>query len=698
MVYAGLGIGGQALVALDPETGKELWRASTPYPVFSPPSAANDKVYFAMGHGDLVFTAEQVKANLVLKLTQQGRSRSEIEEATKHIKPGGEVWCLDLKKGTGEQCVVREKNWPIRVGQTVLGAVAISSERNRIYFGSRDGKLYCCDAETGEIKTARNLHAPIVTSPAVGKEYIYVVSGDGRLHCMSIQDDTLDPLWDVPLGGPGLYVSSPTLARGHVYVGTAADGLRCIGRVGKRPPALWAHGARGGRVERSSIPPRSQLDWRYPREEGPKIEVTAPLLCLGEMPAREPRQGDTRVETESPVFVPCVLDGKPSLIKLRPNTDGKEGREARKLSDEERLAWTLSFDRAIRIPPVGIGTTLYVVDGERGQEGRLLRSIDGITGRVNWEMAVAADAPGGLSLDAGLLVVWTKPDTLTCYPTLTPAPPSPLWELSPGQGSVPPEISDGILFVATDKELNAYDLPTGTPLWNAPAPLAAKPNCPPLRAEEFIVVATDAGLAAYSITSGTLEWKAGVGAVRVSPAADASSIAAVTEKEEVVVFRLTDIRTAILAKRANVRFLRECTELTDAVFGRLGPLLQSAGYDLESMEDTGALRKRREMLANALKSSETILTHVGKTLDNVPPAFVGKEADAGVPPICGSGRIIYSGKADLMVLRELTDDRAYQWGRSGWLGRVITPLVFQDAKAYFVTDKRGLICFRPSTQ
>ncbi len=313
-------------------------------------------------------------------------------------------------------------------------------------------------------------------------------------------------------------------------------------------------------------------------------------------------------------------------------------------------------------------------------------------------MPIPADAPGGLSLDAGHLVVWTKPDTLACYPTLTPEPPTPLWELSPGPGGVPPEISDGILFVATERELTAHDLPTGIPLWSAPAPLPAKANCSPLRVEEFVVVATDAGLAGYGITNGLLEWKADVGAVKVSPAADLSSITAVTDKGEVVVFRLSDIRTAIQAKRANVRLLRECTELADNLCTALAVMLRSAGLDFGWMEEVSSAQKRGESVAIVLKNAEAILSRVESTLANFPPAFVGKEADPAVPPVCGSGRIIYAGKADLMVIRELTDDRAYQWGRSGWLGRVMTPLVFQDGKAYFVTDKRGLICFKPSTQ
>lgn len=51
-VYFGLGIGGQALVCVEADSGKELWRVPTPHPVFAPPTIARGKVFVGMGHGD----------------------------------------------------------------------------------------------------------------------------------------------------------------------------------------------------------------------------------------------------------------------------------------------------------------------------------------------------------------------------------------------------------------------------------------------------------------------------------------------------------------------------------------------------------------------------------------------------------------------------------------------------------------------
>jgi len=56
-LYFGLGVGGQAVCCVDAETGAELWRIPTPYPVFGAPSVADGKLYVGMGHGDFVNTA-----------------------------------------------------------------------------------------------------------------------------------------------------------------------------------------------------------------------------------------------------------------------------------------------------------------------------------------------------------------------------------------------------------------------------------------------------------------------------------------------------------------------------------------------------------------------------------------------------------------------------------------------------------------
>jgi len=194
-LYIGLGIGGSALCCLDAETGDERWRIPTPYPVFAAPCVAltANRLFLAMGNGDMVNTA------------------------TKLGKPeAGEVWCINLK--------THEKLWDVKTAKTILGGCAAG--KDCIYFGTRDGFLYRVSMDGNSIKRW-NAHAPISSCPAVAKGIVYTVTETGLLYGLEANDLTLKweaCLWTKPPGPDDLFVSSPTVCNGHVYVGTAQDG------------------------------------------------------------------------------------------------------------------------------------------------------------------------------------------------------------------------------------------------------------------------------------------------------------------------------------------------------------------------------------------------------------------------------------------------------------------------------------------
>ena len=56
-----------------------------------------------------------------------------------------------------------EPDWRLRVGGTVLGAIAVAGER--VYFGDAAGVLHCADRRTGQAIASFNAHAPIHASP-----------------------------------------------------------------------------------------------------------------------------------------------------------------------------------------------------------------------------------------------------------------------------------------------------------------------------------------------------------------------------------------------------------------------------------------------------------------------------------------------------------------------------------------------------
>jgi eukaryotic-like serine/threonine-protein kinase len=508
VMYAGLGVGGRAILAVDAETGVVKWRMNTSYPVFGPPTIANGKLYVGMGHGDFVNPAEVVQINTRLKLKKEGKSEQEIEEAVKDIGPVGEIWCIDLEKVAANP-EKYEPEWKFKVGRTVLGAVAAAGER--LYFGSRDQNLYCISTEGKEL--ARwNAHAEMTISPAVAKEHVYVVTASGMLHCLSA--DGLEPVWEAPLGAGTMFFSSPTVAMGRVYVGTAENGLRCIGRAGPKPPVVWGRGSAGGRAGRAPVASRSKLYWLYPTSLGSddKFAVTAPMASLDDL-----------------MLVPCKLNGQQQLVALKTSYGAKVSQ--RRIKDKQRVVWQMDFERPITVAPAGMGQTLYVVDGKPGDAKRTMHCIDVKLGKTLWTADLGADSPGLVTVDSERLYLWTTEKTLACYPLGHETKPEPLWSADLGPADVEPGAGEGLLLVATrDGRLLTLDAASGRPLRTKPLKLSAKPTVPPLLVDDHVLVGTETGVTAVSIVTGKIRWEAKTGPVAQPLSSNGKSVSLINAK------------------------------------------------------------------------------------------------------------------------------------------------------------------------
>lgn len=633
MVFLGLGMGGNAILGLDAETGKELWRLDAPYPVFAPPALADGKLYVGMGNGNYVETAEQVRDNVLKKMREAGKSEAEIAEAEKRLGPAGEVWCIEAKTGKVE--------WAFKPPQTVLGAIAVGgsgivggtspcrdtvggmspsrdSRRedtpptsgdtpptmgDRLYFGCRDGQLYCLST-AGKLIKSWNAHEPILTSPAVGDEFVYVSTASGRLHCL--RADTLEPVWDTGLGSGANFLSSPTLALGHIYIGSDQDGLRCIGRRGEKLPPLWSGMERGG-SDGSSLPERGQLLWRYPKDlVESKFFVTAPMVPWGDGLA-----------------LSCNLEGKTTFLKLK---------LGRGLEDAHRIALKEHWDGPGGVAPVGsLGEAAFTVLGFPADAYRGLHSYYD-DWRKAWAFHLRSDTSAACAVDRRHVYVWYDAKTLVCvspedaasrmqraaegskegclraYGVFIP----PVWSAELGPGGLPPAPGEGILSVVTNTELLALDDSTGTVLWRVP--LKETPLFGPVRLPKGIVLATPKGIAVHKIVDGSVAWTVDCGPLAAPLNADADRIAAITKAGELLVLATSD----------------------------------------------------------------------GKQLAKV------SEVAGRVPPLLLGDKVLFVNK-DLTLLRE-GEDVPVQWARTAWLGTVTTPLVLLDGCVYFATDAKGVVC------
>jgi outer membrane protein assembly factor BamB len=460
-VYGGLGWGGKAIFVLDAETGKELHRVSTDYPVFSPPAIADGRLYVGMGNGDYVHAAEELG-----------------------MAPAGSVWCMDLQSN--------EVLWRYPVGRTVLGSPAVSD--GRVYFGSRDGKLYCLD-DDGSLIGAWDTYAPIVTSPAVTEHLAFVLSDSGVLY--GLDRETLQPRWEFAVGSRPLLFSSPAIACGRVFVGTEHDGLLAVGEPGEWNDAeetpLWpgtvgGAGAAGNRDD-SPLASLGAMHWQYPADRMGQTEealVTAPPAAV-----------------EDDLIVP--LGGGPKqmgLACLPADASGQETPTAR---------WFCPTRLPVCGSPVVAGDTVLVVDGRPGDERRRLHAVDRATGEPLWRAPVAREASGALGCAEHEIFVQDAPRKVSCV-SLTG---ERVWSQPVGPIDHAPTAVGALVLVAVARpsSLAVLDRPTGRELWRRE--LDARPTTAPAVSAQTVWVGTESRLEARSLVDGSRLglWRCGGGGV-----------------------------------------------------------------------------------------------------------------------------------------------------------------------------------------
>jgi len=467
VVYFGLGEGGTALCAVQAETGKLLWKLPTPYPVFAPPTIADGKLFLATGNGNYVQSASDLLAMKLQVLKDDEATEQQLADAAEKYKAVGEVWCVDL--------ATHAVDWKFSTSDAVLGAIAFHSDG--LFFGSRDRHVYKLSKD-GQLVASYELPAPMISSPAVGTKHVYCTTANGRMFCL---DDALKPVWDSGLGAGETFSSSPVIAHGHVYIGTARRGLQCVGSPGIPPVPVWNGGENGGSADDLPIPQDGAERWRFPSDDQAEFRVTAPMMPLLDS-----------------LFAVGVQDGKTKLIRLRIET-----------ADEiDRLIWSNEFAGTIDVALVGSGETICVVEESMHDSTLTLHSLSVLDGSIRWSHLITGDSqlhdriaskPGvsrgtlrhGIAVDVDQVFFWQDKGSL-CSVDLAQG--TELWDqpnvdirINPslkhsselGWGT--PAIATGLLFALTAIEgdpasvmLSSIDAKSGVTLWRT------RLNQPPL--------------------------------------------------------------------------------------------------------------------------------------------------------------------------------------------------------------------------
>jgi len=493
VVYFGLGDGGSAVCAVNAGTGELLWKLNTPYPVFAPPTVANGKLFISTGNGNYVQSASDLLEMKLQMLRDDGASESELADAHSRLKPVGEVWCIDL--------VSRAVEWKFATGDAILGAVAFrrSSQGldDELFFTSRDHHLYRVSSR-GELLAKYDSQEPLISSPALGDRYVYTTTSSGRVICHD--RISLKPVWDSSLGRGAPFTSSPILAFGHLYVGTAESGITCLGRPGLPEPPRWTGDRRSSFQDDAEVVVDRPRLWEYPTEGAAPFQVTAPLMPF-----------------DDALYAAGSRHGHSELIKLH--------REGTNVGSRE--VWTRQFQQPIVASPIGYGDRICVLEGMAN-----LHCLSAATGDSFWNRSLGsineAERPLTLqppqsvrmTLSATHVFAWTGQGVLGCFELATG---QPVWDQSQGPvtsfpiGSAwgSPAVDSDLLVSITVSPTNdnraprntailrTQDALTGTPLWHVE--MASLPaGHPMIEGAEILVARQDQRVDVYGLVDGRL--------------------------------------------------------------------------------------------------------------------------------------------------------------------------------------------------
>jgi len=485
--------GGEALAALDADTGAEVWRIKTPYPVFSGPTVSEELglCFIGMGTGNMIQTAEEALPGELERLRQRGATEAELEAARARLGPAGEVWAIDL--------ATREVRWRYKTAQSVIAQIALDGDF--IYFGARDGSVHKVAAATGERAACWQGRDPILASPAVAKDLVYVVTNAGRL--VALDKRRLTPQWDEQIGAAPS-ISSPAVARGRVYVGSTGNGLLCIGSAERAPAVpLWG-GDRGGPgrsgwEEGILLGPRGNYAWGYrpPIAEGVETPARVTAAPAALMTPAEDGAGAPRLS----LFVPWSDDERHALERVD-FADGP-GRAPRR-------AWLAPAAARVVQSPALVADTVYFVEGRPGDANRALRALDAESGIQRWSRPVADAAPGALSASPRWLLVADRADGLSAYDLAaqpaktTESHPvvAPAWSAAIGRvvGASALDRDVAVASVAEPPALVVLDLESGAELRRIP--FASAPRTGPVLEHDTVWVGTAEGVEGYDVVTG----------------------------------------------------------------------------------------------------------------------------------------------------------------------------------------------------
>ncbi|HND52976.1 MAG TPA: PQQ-binding-like beta-propeller repeat protein, partial [Pirellulaceae bacterium] len=425
--------------------------------------------------------------------------------------------------------------------ETVLGAASCVGDE--LYFGARDGRVHCLGLD-GKRRRSWNAREPIVASVAAGRELVYAVTVAGHLHALRRTD--FEPIWEASLRAPGggdggvaHFLSSPAVARGRVYVGSAQRGLCCLGERGPAPLEHWSRGNTGGAVDERLLPERGAFAGELPAVDE-WFDVDLPT-SQARGTREQTKWGAHPLAACSTHLVTAVAE------RLQTHLVGWSLVEAdrRESAAAAKHVWHMDMPGRLTIPPTIAGRQILIAlatpdyPDSPGRIGAV--SLD--TGRPDW-LEPLEDVPLEVASDDQHAYVMTTRGIAAFV--LGPTSRRVWRRLLPRAQAVNTLLANDLLFAVRDGVLQVFDTATGVML------STESESVPGLRLigvdDQDVLLSMSNGIERRRIVDGARVWRCDV-SVKGTPVLSKSFIAVSTMAGELAV---VDLKTGSELQKLSV--------------------------------------------------------------------------------------------------------------------------------------------------
>lgn len=221
---------------------------------------ANDWPMFQHDPSHTGHTIEVVPDNLELIWTYDiglAPSSPVVANGNVFVSSTEKIYCLDANKG--------DLIWEHEIESLYYSTPAIAY--GKVFVGSMDTKIYCLDEDTGDLIWSYKTGDMVKSSPTVANDKVFVGSNDGKIYCLG--EENGDLIWSYKTGDR--VIASPAVAYGKVFVGSMNGIIYCLDET--EGDLIWNYNTGDDWVQES---PAVRYEKVFVASEDGKI------YCLGE--------------------------------------------------------------------------------------------------------------------------------------------------------------------------------------------------------------------------------------------------------------------------------------------------------------------------------------------------------------------------------------------------------------------------------